>query len=132
VAVPSSEALKDRTYAAALALKEWISKSENPVRALTIYSRGAHARRTWMLFQMALKGQAKVGVIAGKDLRYDENRWWTTSEGVRDIIDETIAYLYARLFLLFSRCPSLLLSVPCEFYRASNRPARFISETISG
>ncbi len=97
VAVPSSEALRDRTYAAARALKEWISQSTISVRSFTIYSRGAHARRTWMLFQMALKGQAEVGVIASRDLRYDEKRWWKTSEGVRDILDEMIAYLYARL-----------------------------------
>ena len=96
VAVPSAEVLKDRTYAAALALKDWLARSTNLVRSLNIYSRGSHARRTRMLYQIALKDRVNVGVIAGKDLRYDPKRWWTTSEGVRDIIDETIAYLYAQ------------------------------------
>ncbi|MBI4662067.1 MAG: YdcF family protein [Verrucomicrobia bacterium] len=96
VAVPSAEALRDRTYTAALALRAWIAKSEIPVRSITIFSRGAHARRTWMLFRMALNEVAEVGVLASQDLRYEGRRWWRTSEGVRDIIDESIAYLYAR------------------------------------
>ncbi|MBI2949984.1 MAG: YdcF family protein [Verrucomicrobia bacterium] len=96
VAVPCPEALRNRTYTAARALKDWIAKSGKPIRSLTVFSRGPHARRTWLLYRLALHGRAEVGIIASQDLRYDGNRWWTTSEGVRDVIDETIAYLYAR------------------------------------
>jgi hypothetical protein len=97
VAVPSPEALRDRTYTAALALKDWIVKSGKPIRSFTVFSRGPHARRTWLLYELALQNRARVGIIASKDLRYDGKRWWTTSEGVRDVLDETIAYLYARV-----------------------------------
>jgi len=97
VPVPSGEALRNRTYTAALALRAWLAKSGNSARSLNVFTRGPHARRTWLLYQMALQGKAEVGVIVGTDLRYDGKRWWTTSEGVRDVLDETIAYLYARL-----------------------------------
>ena len=97
VAIPSGEAVRDRTYASALALKRWISDSKRNVQRINIYSMGAHARRTRMLFRMAFKDQIEVGVIAGKDLRFDGKHWWRTSEGVRTILDEMIAYLYARL-----------------------------------
>ena len=29
---------------------------------------------------------------------YDPKRWWCYSEGVREILGETIAYVYARFF----------------------------------
>ena len=100
VAVPSAEVLKDRTYAAALALKEWLDRSKTPARSLTLYSGGAHARRSWLLYRMALGSQTQVGIIASRDLRYDGKRWWRTSEGVRDILNESIAYVYAKILFL--------------------------------
>jgi len=49
----------------------------------------------------ALKGQfekeSEIGVIAVPDRDYDAKRWWSSSEGVRDVIDELVAYVYARL-----------------------------------
>lgn len=100
VAVPCGEAFKNRTYSSAVALKRWLADTQQDVRCINIYSMGAHARRTKMLFEMALQGQIEVGVIAGKDLRFDGKYWWRTSEGLRTIISETIGYLYARF--LFS------------------------------
>jgi hypothetical protein len=40
--------------------------------------------------------EIKVGVIAAKPLIYDPKYWWVSSEGVRSIISEAIAYIYAR------------------------------------
>ena len=37
-----------------------------------------------------------VGVISGPDEEYDQRHWWTTSAGVRTVLDEVIAYLYAK------------------------------------
>lgn len=102
VAVPSAEQFRNRTYASALALREWISNSGSVVKSVNVFTRGAHARRTWLLFEKAFQGQIEVGIIAGDDLRYDGKRWWKTSEGVRDILDEAIAYCYAR-FLFYPR-----------------------------
>jgi hypothetical protein len=96
VAVPSGETHRDRTFGAALALRSWLLDAEPNVRCVNVFSRGSHARRTRLLYEIALRGVADVGIIAGTDLRYDSRSWWKSSEGVRDIIDETIAYLYAR------------------------------------
>ncbi len=104
VAVPNYERFKDRTYAGALALRNWIGESQAEVKAVNVFTRGAHARRTWLLFTKAFAGTTEVGIIAGEDLRYDGRRWWRTSEGVRDILDEAIAYLYARF--LFRPAPA--------------------------
>jgi hypothetical protein len=37
-------------------------------------------------------------VIAVANPDYDARHWWRYSEGVRDVISEGIAYLYAKFF----------------------------------
>jgi hypothetical protein len=58
----------------------------------------AHARRTRLLFPKALGPDVEVGIIAVQTPDYDPKRWWRYSEGVRDVIGESIAYVYARFF----------------------------------
>lgn len=101
IAVPSGEAFRDRTFESGKALRKWIVDSGRRVRCINLMSRGAHARRSWLLYRLALEEVCEVGILAGMDRRYDGRFWWKTSEGVRDVIDETIAFLYAKL--IFSR-----------------------------
>lgn len=89
---------KDRTYNSALALKNWFHDHNMSVQSINVLTEDAHARRTWMLFQEAFGKDVQVGIISVQDPDYDPTRWWRSSEGVRGVIDETIAYLYARLF----------------------------------
>ena len=96
--VPTSRVKKDRTYASALALKNWIHKSSLTTKSLNIYSLGPHARRSRLLFNKAFDYGIEIGVLNTDDLDYDPNNWWKTSNGVRSVIDEIIAYCYARFF----------------------------------
>ena len=98
IAVPAPYVARDRTYAAAQALKTWIDGSGLPIRCINLYSLGAHARRSGLLFEKALGDQITVGVVALEDQRYQPRSWWKTSSGVREVISETIAYAYARFF----------------------------------
>ena len=52
-------------------------------------------RRTRMLFQEAFGSDATVGVISLKDPDYNAARWWRYSEGVREVLGESIAWCYA-------------------------------------
>ena len=47
------------------------------------------------------RGKVKVGVIAIENEEYDPKRWWVSSEGVRTVINETIAYVYALVIFPF-------------------------------
>ncbi len=98
VAVPGPYAKKDNTYAAAVALKKWLLASGLSVKSLNICSMGPHARRTRLLFEKALGDNVEVGIIALESQEYDPKAWWKTSMGVRIVIGEAIAYLYARFF----------------------------------
>jgi hypothetical protein len=50
-----------------------------------------------MLFKEAIGEEIPVGIIACEYREYDPKRWWITRSGVRIVLNETIAYLYAKL-----------------------------------
>jgi len=96
VAVPTPKVEKDRTYTSALTLREWLSASGLQVTGMNLFSWGPHTRRSWLIFRQALAPQVPVGAIAVEPRAYDAQHWWRSSEGVRTVISEVIAYLYAR------------------------------------
>jgi uncharacterized SAM-binding protein YcdF (DUF218 family) len=101
--VPSHVMGRDRTYASAIALRDWLREHDMQVRSLNIVTEGAHARRTRLLFEKALGPDVNVGVIAVDSPDFNAKRWWRYSEGVEDVIDEGVAYLYAKFFFLPSQ-----------------------------
>ena len=96
VAVPSVNVARDRTFASALALRQLMEERQPPVQAFNLMTLGAHGRRSRLLFEEAMGGGVKVGVISTGELRFDGGKWWNTSSGVREVVGETIAYAYAR------------------------------------
>ncbi len=95
VAVPSAEVVKDRTYASAIALRQWLEKSNSQITAINLFTHDTHARRSWLIFQQALAPKIQVGIISSTPQNYDPRQWWIYSAGVRSIIDEIVAYVYA-------------------------------------
>lgn len=95
--VPSKWVRKDRTNAEAAAFVKWVRETGAPVRAIHLFSQGAHARRSRLLFQRALGDDIKVGVTSFPSGDFDPAHWWRSSAGVREVMAETIAYGYARL-----------------------------------
>jgi len=89
---------KDRTYAAAVALRE--AFMTYPIHGTDIHlvTVGPHGRRSRMLFQKALGKDYRVGVTCLEPRNYDEQSWITCSEGVRNVMSEYIAFTYAKLF----------------------------------
>lgn len=98
IAVPAPYIIKDRTYTPACALKKWISNSNQNIKAINLLSLGAHSRRSWILFQKALGDSIAVGIISTENLSYNPEHWWKSSDGVRTVLSEMIAYIYARFF----------------------------------
>ncbi len=96
-AVPSPDVGRDRTYQEALSVAEWLRANGKRYTSLDLVSFSTHARRSRMLYGMALGESIRVGVYAPRDLEYDPRAWWKTSNGVRRVTDEVVAYLYAKL-----------------------------------
>ena len=96
-AVPTGATRRDRTYAMALSLKHWLREHDMAPAKVNLMTGGPHARRSRLMFEKALGSGVTVGVIAIPANDYDERHWWNSSQGVRVVIDEAIAYTYARL-----------------------------------
>ncbi len=97
-AVPVWVPRRDRTYASAVALRDWLRENNIPLTGLNVVTEGLHARRSRLLFEKAFGDSVAVGVIAIPDPTYDARRWWRYSEGVKSVISESAGYLYVRLF----------------------------------
>jgi uncharacterized SAM-binding protein YcdF (DUF218 family) len=98
--VPSHVIGRDRTYNSAIALRDWFHEHNLSVRSLNVVTEDVHARRSQLLFAKALGPQISVGIIAVPHPDYDASRWWRYSEGVKDVLSEGIAYIYAK-FLFY-------------------------------
>jgi DUF218 domain len=96
--VPSRVMDRDRTYSSAVALRDWLREHQVAVTSINVLTEDCHARRTWLLFQEAFGKDVKVGIISVASPDYDANHWWKYSEAVREVIDESVAYLYAKFF----------------------------------
>jgi len=97
-AVPAPEVDKDRTYASALALKAWLEQHHLPTDRVNVLSMGSHARRSRYLFQRAFGPGTHIGITALEDPGWTQKPWWTTSAGVRSVLNELMAFTYARFF----------------------------------
>ncbi|MEH1864436.1 MAG: ElyC/SanA/YdcF family protein [Nostoc sp.] len=96
VAVPTPTVIKDRSYASAAEFYRWLSDSNLKLQSVNVFSLDVHTRRSWFIFRKILTPKVQVGAIAAKTHDYDPNKWWVSSQGVRTILDEGIAYIYAR------------------------------------
>jgi hypothetical protein len=96
VAAPASR--RDRTFMSAVALRRWCADTGVRLTSANLFSFSVHARRSRMMFERALGDSVKIGVIAAADVSYGPGDWWKSSNGVRDVLPEAIAYVYALFF----------------------------------
>jgi hypothetical protein len=97
-AVPAPLVRQDRTFTSAVALRNWLRQHNAMPAQVNVITVGAHARRSRLLFEKAFASGLRVGIVAVEDRAYDAKRWWTSSNGVRAVMGEMLAYGYARLF----------------------------------
>ena len=95
-AIPSAWIRRDRTYAEAVALRTWMRDRGVAFTTVHLITEGCHARRSRLLFQRVLGNSVMVGVTSIPSGEYDPEHWWQSSEGVRSVVGETLAYGYAR------------------------------------
>ena len=96
--VPSHVIGRDRTYSSAVALRNWLRDHNTSLNSMNVLTQDAHARRTRLLYEKAFGKNVTIGIISVPDPDYDAIHWWRYSDGVREVIGESIAYIYARFF----------------------------------
>ena len=97
VTVSSEQVYRDRTFHSAMTVKQWLQEQGLRTASIDVVTVGPHARRSRLLYEKALGNEVAVGVISVENRWFDPNHWWRSSEGVRTVVDELIAYLYARI-----------------------------------
>jgi uncharacterized SAM-binding protein YcdF (DUF218 family) len=96
-AVPSQERHRNRTYESALALSDFLAFNGVKLDAINLVTEGTHARRSRLCFRRALGSHVCVGIIAIENRDYESAQWWRYSSGIKTILGETLAVLYAWL-----------------------------------
>lgn len=95
---PPDDIERDRTYHAALAFKDGRGESTNEIlrnaTAVDVLTQGVHGRRTRKVFQKVLGDQVEVGILSPPSGGYDTSKWFVSSEGVKDVITESISVAY--------------------------------------
>jgi hypothetical protein len=89
---------RDRTYACAIAVRQWLEQNALSVKSIDIATVAVHTRRSRFLYEKAFGNDMAVKAIALPDVDYDADHWWRSSEGVREVPFELLAYLYVRFF----------------------------------
>lgn len=97
---------RHRTYASALAVKRWLANSKIDAVGINVFTLGAHARKSLVLFKRAFGGRVPVGVIAGTEDGYNPERWWLSIRGIYTVLRKTIGYLYAEWWPLPDDLPA--------------------------
>jgi len=89
---------RHRTFESAVAV--WRALHDVGIKAATfnVFTLGPHARRSALVFAKVNAGSTKIGVIGWLPKEYKAEPWWRSSERSRDLLDETVGYLYELLF----------------------------------
>jgi uncharacterized SAM-binding protein YcdF (DUF218 family) len=95
IKIPGEYHRRGRTIRAALSVRDYIADGVVPIAALNVVTSGVHARRTKLVYQRTMGSRVRVGVFSVVERSYDPNRWWISSQGVRTVLDEALAYTYA-------------------------------------
>jgi hypothetical protein len=103
VVLPVPDVKLHRTYASALTVRNWLIRSKTRTTGVNVFTLGAHARKSLVLFKRVLGPEVDVGVIAGQEDEYNPNRWWLSTRGIYVITRKTLGYLYAVLWPLPQR-----------------------------
>lgn len=94
--VPAPKSAQERTFLSAVMLRESAKKQGIALEAVDLFSAGAHARRSRLLFQMALGQEVQVGVLTARPENYDSAAWWRSSAGVEQIFFQSFGYVWVK------------------------------------
>jgi uncharacterized SAM-binding protein YcdF (DUF218 family) len=96
LAVPAPRSAQERTFLSAVMFREAAKKQGMTLGAVDIFSAGPHARRSRLLFQMALGDDVRVGVLAARPESFNADAWWQSSSGVEQMFFQSFGYVWVK------------------------------------
>lgn len=87
-----------RTYTSFLAARDLLKATlpEVPKKILLV-SEAHHGRRSALVAQKVFGPETEIGVLSIEPEAYDHRRWWSSSDGAKNVLMEAMAFLYERL-----------------------------------
>ncbi|MGC2194779.1 MAG: hypothetical protein WA628_08885 [Terriglobales bacterium] len=114
ISVPYQKAR--RTFANAMAVRDWLALSGLSTRDVDVFTLGVHARKSWILFRHALGNHYRVGIIAGSETSYSPTRWLVSRRGRWVVARNLMGYLYTQFWVsLDTMAPFKVLSAELYF-----------------
>jgi hypothetical protein len=97
IITPALNPESQRTFAtAAIARKTLLARGIAP-ESVTVFTLGAHARRSRLIHAKVFGSDTNVGVISWMPDVYAKEPWWKSSERAEDLLKETAGYLFELL-----------------------------------
>lgn len=87
-----------RTFESAITVWRVLRSAAILPKAVNIFTFGPHARRSGLVFAKVLSPSINVGVIAWTPAEYRTEPWWRSSKRSRELLEETVGFLYEFLF----------------------------------
>jgi hypothetical protein len=83
-----------RTFQSAVAVWRALRSAGILPKAVNIFTFGPHARRSGLVFAKVCSPAINVGIIAWTPTEYRTEPWWRSSERSRELLQETVGFLY--------------------------------------
>ncbi|HPR83139.1 MAG TPA: ElyC/SanA/YdcF family protein [Pontiellaceae bacterium] len=100
ITIPAPDTQRDRTYVSAVAARAKLEELGLFGKSANLYTVGAHARRSYLLFRHVFGRNYPLGVIAVEPPSYNLSHWYRHSAGFKHVVTEFISWIYAQFFLL--------------------------------
>jgi DUF218 domain-containing protein len=97
IVAPSRNTQSQRTYESAIAVWRALQANGIQPKSLNVFTFGPHARRSRLVFAKVEGPETRVGVVSWVPSDYQASPWWQSSDRARDLIGETVGYLFEAL-----------------------------------
>lgn len=98
IAAPCREVETQRTHESAVAVRQVLTARGLQPTAVNVFTLGAHARRSHLVFARVFEPEVKIGIISWLPPGALAEPWWHSTTRARSLLTETIGYLYEALF----------------------------------
>jgi uncharacterized SAM-binding protein YcdF (DUF218 family) len=83
-----------RTFESAVAVWRTLRQAGIDPKTINVFTLGPHARRSGLVFSKVNSHGPEIGVIGWMPPDYKAEPWWRSSERSRELIEETVGYVY--------------------------------------
>ena len=98
IVAPAGDPKGQRTYQSAVAAWRALRAKGVCPKAINVFTRGTHARRSRLVFAKVSPPGTEVGVVSWVPSDYEAAPWWQSSERSKCMLKEPVGYLFEALF----------------------------------